>query len=57
MMKEFFFGNSTNNDKDVVFNDQLYFAEFIQDNQNYDFDDWVLLRYNFFTHAMCSNPI
>ena len=39
MMKEFFFGNSTNNDKDVVFNDQLYFAEFIQDNQNYDFDD------------------
>ena len=36
-------GNSANNDKNVIYNDQPYFEEPIQDNQNFGLDDRVCL--------------
>jgi len=39
----FYFSNSTNNDKNIVYNDQPYFEEPIRDNQNFGLDDWVYL--------------
>ena len=35
----FFLGNSANNDENVVYNDQPYFLEPIEDNQNFGLDD------------------
>ena len=35
----FYFSNSANNDKNVVYNDQPYFEEPIQDNPNFGLDD------------------
>ena len=40
---DFFFCNSTNNDENVVYNDQPYFEQPIQDNQNFGLNDLVCL--------------